>query len=93
MKADLRRSRRRTSPRCSEGDGAILERMEYEHVDGPDGLDIRVPTSDDHRTCAVCRSDCEPDPSLSVDGAGVRVAFVCPQHGVQSVVDPFEGMR
>lgn len=71
----------------------IVERMEYEHIDGPDGLDIRVPTDDGYRTCSVCGNDCTPDTSLSGDDIGVRIAFVCPQHGVQAVVDPFEGMR
>lgn len=57
--------------------------MDYEHVDGPDGVDIRVPTDDDYRTCSVCGGDCEPDTSLSVDGMGVRVAFVCAEHGAR----------
>lgn len=67
--------------------------MEYEHLDGPDGVPIRVPADDGYRTCSVCGDDCEPDPSLSADGVGARIAFVCPEHGVQSVVDPFEGMK
>lgn len=67
--------------------------MEYEHLDGPDGLDIRVPASDYYRTCSVRGRDCDPDPSLSADGTGARVAFVCTEHGVQSVVDPFSDLR
>ena len=67
--------------------------MGYDEVLGPDGLQIRVPRDDDHRTCAVCGGDCEPDTSLSADGSGVRVAFVCPEHGVQTLVDPFEDLR
>lgn len=45
-----------------------------------------------YRTCSTCGGDCEPDNSLSVDGTGVRIAFVCAEHGVQSVVDPFKGV-
>jgi hypothetical protein len=67
--------------------------MEYEQIDGPRGLEISVLTSDEYRTCSMCGDDCEPDSTLSVDGAGVRVAFVCREHGVQRVVDPFEGLR
>ncbi|WP_309066828.1 hypothetical protein [Microbacterium sp.] len=53
--------------------------MEYEKKSSLDGVPIRVPTSDDYGTCSVCGGDCEPDP-----------AFVCAEHGVQSLVDPFE---
>ncbi len=67
--------------------------MEYEHVEGPDGLDIRVPTEESYRTCSTCSGDCEPDTSLSADGTGVRVAWACAEHGVQSVVDPFSDLR
>lgn len=67
--------------------------MEYEEVGDLDGVPIRVPTDRSYRTCSVCGADCEPGPSLSVDGAGARVAFVCANHGLESVVDPFEGMR
>ncbi|MFD5213109.1 hypothetical protein [Microbacterium sp. NPDC058345] len=67
--------------------------MDFEHVEGPDGLDIRVPTDESYRTCAECGGDCAPDTSLSADGTGVRIAFVCAEHGVQSVVDPFSDLR
>lgn len=66
--------------------------MEYERIDGPDGLEIRVPTDESYRTCATCGGDCEPDP-MAQDGLGVRVAWVRPQHGVQTMVDPFEDLR
>lgn len=46
-----------------------------------------------YRTCSTCGGDCEPDTSLSANGTGVRIAFVCAEHGVQSVVDPFADMR
>ena len=67
--------------------------MEYDEFDGPDGLEIRVPTSDDYRTCGECGADCYPDPSVGMDGLGARIAFVCPDHGVQSIVDPFADKR
>lgn len=66
--------------------------MEYDPVDGPDGLEIRVPRDEGYRTCAECGGDCMPDPS-AVDGLGVRIAWVCPNHGVHSIVDPFEDLR
>lgn len=47
---------------------------------------------EEYRTCTVCGSDCVPEPS-AVDGLGVRVVFVCPEHGVQSIVDPFSDLR
>lgn len=67
--------------------------MEYSKFAGPEGVPVRVPTSDDYRTCPVCGGDCSPDPTISVDGQGARIAFVCAEHGVQSLVDPFEGQR
>lgn len=45
-----------------------------------------------YRTCAECGADCEPDP-LAEDGFGVRIAFVCQEHGLQTIVDPFGHLR
>ena len=45
-----------------------------------------------YRTCPECGGDCQPEPS-AVDGLGVRIAFICPQHGAHSLVDPFEEQR
>ena len=67
--------------------------VDYEEIGDVEGVPVRVRTSDDYRTCAVCGGDCEPDTSLSVDGSGVRIAFVCAEHGVQPIVDPFEHLR
>lgn len=67
--------------------------MEYEEVGEVDGVPIRVPASDGYRTCSVCGGDCEPDPGFGSDEHGLRIAFVCPEHGVQSLVDPFEDQR
>ena len=58
--------------------------------------------NEQYRTCAqpvvlpdgeqsVCGRDCVPEPMASEHG--IRVAFSCPEHGVHSVVDPFEGSR
>ena len=44
-----------------------------------------------YRTCPECGADCEPE--LFDTDAGVRIAFVCADHGVHSVVDPFDGSR
>lgn len=41
----------------------------------------------------MCGGDCDPDTSLSADGAGMRIAFICPGHGMQSVVDPLSDLR
>lgn len=67
--------------------------MEYERFNGPGGLEIHVPTDESYRTCSTCGGDCEPDTSLSADGTGARIAWLCPSHGVQSVVDPFSELR
>lgn len=52
--------------------------MEYDEIYGADGLRIRVPKTDDYRTCSKCGGDCEPYPSLGADGIGARIAFVYP---------------
>ncbi|WP_324701296.1 hypothetical protein [Micrococcus sp. HOU01] len=67
--------------------------MEYESAGELDGVPIGVPTDEGYRTCSACGGDCEPDTSLSSDGTGVRIAWVCPEHGAQSVVDPFSDLR
>ncbi|WP_067247041.1 hypothetical protein [Microbacterium resistens] len=67
--------------------------MGYERINEPDGLEVRVPTDDSYRICSTCRGDCEPDTSLSADGTGVRIAWVCPEHGGQGILDPFSDLR
>lgn len=67
--------------------------MDYEEVGNVDGASIWVPVNDDYRTCSVCLGDCEPDLSFGSDESGARIAFICPEHGMQSLVDPFEGRR
>lgn len=57
---------------------------------GDDG--IIAPTDQSYRTCSECGRDCMPEPT-PIEGHGMRIAFVCPEHGVHSVVDPFEGKR
>ena len=63
--------------------------MEYEEAGSLDGVPIRVPTGDGYRMCSVCGADCEPDPTFGSDEHGARIVFVCPEHGVESLVDPF----
>jgi hypothetical protein len=41
-----------------------------------------------YRTCSECGRDLPPEP-FEADGH-LRVGFVCAEHGVQSVVSPFE---
>ncbi|WP_423494520.1 hypothetical protein IM711_02355 [Microbacterium esteraromaticum] len=67
--------------------------MEFDDIGDVDGVPVRVPADDGYRACAVCGGDCELDTWLSANGSGVRIAFVCPEHGVQVVVDPFEHLR
>lgn len=67
--------------------------MDYNEVVGPDGLVIRVGANDDHRICAECGRDCEPDFAEEAEGLGARNAFICPEHGIHSVIDPFEHLR
>ena len=67
--------------------------MEYEEKGSLDGVPIRVPANDSYRACSVCGGDCEPDPAFGSDRHGVRIAFVCPEHGDQSLVDAFQGLR
>ena len=45
--------------------------------------------SERYRACSQCGSGCEPDP-FSLEREGIRIAFVCPNCGVESVIDPFE---
>lgn len=45
-----------------------------------------------YRTCVACGSDCEPA-LVGDDRLGVRVVFSCPEHGIQTLVDPFNELR
>lgn len=60
-----------------------------EDLDGPAG---GASPSAGYRTCEKCGTDCSPDP-IGAHGLGIRIAFVCPEHGVQSVIDPFEDQQ
>ena len=46
---------------------------------------------ENYRTCPECGSDCKPE--LFETDSGIRIAFTCAEHGVHSVVDPFEGSQ
>lgn len=54
---------------------------------------LRFSADESYRTCAECGRDCEPEPFGAGEGQGIRIAFACPEHGVHSIVDPFEDTR
>ena len=66
---------------------------ELEEVGDVDGVPIRVPVDDSYRTCTQCGGDCEPDIGFGSDEHGARIAFVCREHGIQSLINQFEGRR
>lgn len=66
--------------------------MDYDRIEGPDGMEIRIAKGKDYRTCTECGGECYPD-SAGADGIGARIAWICPEHGVHSIVDPFEDKR
>lgn len=56
-------------------------------------LELRVGNlSKGYRTCPECGRGCEPVP-FDAEARGIRVSFICPLHGVHTVIDPFEGSR
>lgn len=60
----------------------------------PDGMPDPFSLGDEsYRTCPECGRDCEPDSNAGNDDLGVRIAFVCPVHGVHNVIDPFADLR
>ncbi|AII11474.1 hypothetical protein [Rhodococcus opacus] len=54
-------------------------------------LDLFARDDESYRTCAECGRDCESEPFSA--GAGIRISFVCPAHGVHAVIDPFAHLR
>jgi len=66
--------------------------VDYDEIGDIDGVPVHVPRDESYRICSVCGRDCMPDPT-AVDDLGVRIAWVCTEHGVQSIVDPFEHLR
>lgn len=44
-----------------------------------------------YRTCACCGRDCEPEGVPTEHG--IRIAFLCPEHGVHTIIDPFKAQR
>jgi len=43
----------------------------------------------EYRTYSQCGADCSPEP-FETD-QGMRISLVCSEHGVHTVIDPFEG--
>lgn len=63
-------------------------------IDVPDDIAINVwDEASGYRSCTECGEDCPPEPFDAGESQGLRIAFSCPEHGVHSVVDPFEGSR
>lgn len=52
---------------------------------------MQEPVNEDYRTCPQCSKDCEPDPFATDEG--IRIAFICADCGLHSVIDPFEADR
>jgi len=44
---------------------------------------------DDCNTCSQCGAHCVLDPFI-IEGKPPQVAFICAEHGVNAVLDPFE---
>lgn len=65
-------------------------------IEIPADLEIRVGDgtgTELYRTCPECGRDLAPEPFEAGREQGFRFAFNCPDHGLHSVVDPFEGSR
>lgn len=71
-------------PEFSWGDAEIPDDVTVQYGDGSG--------NEDYRTCSTCGGDCEPE-AAGAEGLGARVAFVCPEHGLHAIVDPFDGRR
>lgn len=48
-------------------------------------------SNENYRSCPECGADCLPDPFET--NQEIRIAFICPLHGVQTVVDRFPDFR
>ncbi|MFC7463897.1 hypothetical protein [Brachybacterium sp. GCM10030252] len=69
--------------RLSTG-GARYRPRTLQHMDG-NSRNVR------YRTCTECGGNCEPEPMPTE--VGMRISFICPRHGVHSVIDPFAAHR
>ena len=50
-----------------------------------------VPADNEYRTCLTCGRNCDPVPFETDEG--IRISFICPLHGLHTVVDPFDEER
>jgi hypothetical protein len=66
--------------------------MDYDTFETPSSVRLNIPRNQDYRTCSECSSDCSPGAN-AIDGIGLCIASVCAEHGVQSIVDPFNDER
>ena len=51
-------------------------------------MNLLLPEDDSYRTCSECGADAEPQP-FTAEGH-ISIAFVCRQHGVRTVISPFD---
>lgn len=56
------------------------------------GRDQKAPVNPNYLNCSSCGGECVPH-IVDAGGLGVRFAFTCDVHGVQSVLDPFADTR
>lgn len=54
--------------------------------------DEKAAVNPNNRTCSSCGGECVPE-VVDAGGLGLRFAFKCDVHGVQSVFDPFADSR
>lgn len=66
--------------------------MSTDEIDWLGGQDGKAPVDPGYRNCSSCGGECVPQ-ALDAEGLGVRFAFACGEHGVQSVIDPFADSR
>lgn len=67
--------------------GAVIDAIQDPQTAGD--LLHDYPENQLYRTCSECGRDCPPEPLQHEQG--FRIVFMCPEHGVHTVVDPFEG--
>lgn len=66
--------------------------MDTDEISWFGGLSGAAPVEQNDRTCSSCGSDCWPI-AIATGDKGVRFAFTCAKHGLQSIIDPFANSR
>lgn len=49
-------------------------------------------SDEQYRICVLCGADCIPEPT-ETKGYSIRIIFVCPNCGPNSVVEPFKNSQ